>query len=245
MAKAIEHYENLLADHYSWLWGGLEAKITENESFFKESNIVPKKSGNAVDLGSGSGFQTIPLSKAGFNVTAIDLSTKLLEEIAENSPGLKIQTCQDDMLNFQKHVPEKIELAVCMGDSLPHLNSIQEVSTLFTRVSNHLEVGGKFILTFRDLNTELKDLDRFIPVQSDSRKIFTCFLEYESEYVKVHDLIHVKKNGKWSFQKSFYRKLKISGDWAISKLRDLGLTIETFECSRGLYTIIASKQKSI
>ncbi len=37
---------------------------------------------------------------------------------------------------------------------------------------------------------ELTELDRFIPVKSDGSKIFTCFLEYEKETVKVHDIIY-------------------------------------------------------
>jgi hypothetical protein len=48
------------------------------------------------------------------------------------------------------------------------------------------------------------NLFRFIPVRSDDRTVFTCFLEWETATdeitkdgsgctVKVHDLVHVKK----------------------------------------------------
>ncbi len=241
MAKFIEHYDNLLADHYSWLWGGLDEKITENAAFFKAKGVTPSLGSIAVDLGAGSGFQSIPLAMAGYQVVAIDLCKKLLAELRQNSPELSIQMHHADLLEFPRYIPETVDLVVCMGDTLPHLNSVNEVNTLFTKVSNHLPVGGKFILTFRDLSLELKELDRFIPVHNDSRKIFTCYLEYETDCVKVHDLIYTSVNGHWQLEKSYYQKLRLVGTWVVDRLQELGLKIESYESNRGLVSIIAIK----
>jgi len=34
MPSVIDHYETLLAQHYSWLLGGVEPKVEENRNFF-------------------------------------------------------------------------------------------------------------------------------------------------------------------------------------------------------------------
>ncbi len=73
MATVKEHYEQVLSDVYSWMFGGYSAEIERNIDFFKRHKIEPEQSGIAIDLGAGCGFQSISLAKAGFSVTAVDL----------------------------------------------------------------------------------------------------------------------------------------------------------------------------
>ncbi len=181
MASVAEHYEHLLAEHYSWLFGGFDTKVAENREFFKAHSLTPRKGGSAVDLDPGPGFQSIPLAQSGFSVTAIDLNEKLLNELQLNSEGLSINTLQDDLTKFASHCANDIELCVCMGDTLTHLNSKGLVAKLLKDIHGALEEDGKVVLTYRDLTNELTDLERFMPVKSDQHTIFTCFLEYETD----------------------------------------------------------------
>lgn len=241
MANVTEHYENHLADYYSWLFGGIKSKTEENKIFFESHSILPCGSGIAVDLGCGSGFQAIPLANLGFDVNAIDLSEKLLHELNSNKEGVAIKTIKDDILNFQNYLRKDIELAICMGDTITHIDSKEKIKCLFHKVYDALENNGKFVLTFRDLMYELKDLDRFIPVRSDDSRIFTCFLEYEKETVKVHDIIYDRTEMGWNLKKSFYRKTRIPLDWTKEELEKEGFVIEFSNSEKGLITIIAKK----
>lgn len=242
MADLVEHYENHLSDSYSWLYGGLEFGVSENLSFFETHSLIPCGSRIAVDLGCGSGFQSIPLAQLGYSVIALDQSEKLLNELRNNLQGLQIKTIAGDLINFRSYCPDQVELCVCMGDTLTHLDSLKKIQTLFSDVYDSLENSGRFVLTFRDLTSELKHLDRFIPVRSDDSKIFTCFLEYQEETVKVHDLIYEKIGDKWSLKKSFYYKLRISVDWVQDTLKQVGFSLDLFKSERGLVTILASKK---
>lgn len=240
MADVSDHYNNLLADNYTWIYGGFDLQIKNNLEFFKKYDIFPKANKLAVDLGAGSGFQSIPLAQLGFKVTAIDLSDKLLNELKTNSE-LDIKTIKDDFLNFPNYLPAKAELAVCMGDTLTHLGSKDIIVELFNSVYEHLDTNGTFILTFRDLTTELKELDRFIPVRNDKNKIFTCFLEYEPDYVNVHDIIYELINSFWVLRKSYYRKCRIDFEWCKNQLGNSGFKIRLSSNEKGLITIIADK----
>ena len=213
----------------------------KNAAFFNKYGISPRASKVAIDLGAGCGFQSIPLAKAGFSVTAVDINGKLLNELRNNSGTLAISTIQDDLINFDKYVTDKAELIVCMTDTLVHLESKDKVRSLFTKVVSSLEPGGKFIISFRDLSSELFELDRFIPVKSDENTVFTCFLEYEPDTVKVHDLIYKKNNDKWILIKSFYRKLRLSKDWVDSRLASVGFKDIASKVEHGLVTVIATK----
>lgn len=243
MTTVAEHYENLLADYYSWMFGDFEAKVDVNRRFFAAQQIGSGKSGIVADLGAGPGFQAIPLAQAGFRVLAVDLSRKLLSELQGKMDALPITAIHDDMLNFAAHCEEPIELCVCMGDTLPHLESFDQVRLLLERVYRSLEAGGRFVLTFRDLTCELTGLDRFIPVRSDANTIFTCFLEYEEDHVKVHDLVYTRNQDKWELRKSWYRKLRIPLEWVIERLRETGFIIDLSDKIDDVITIIAVKAK--
>ena len=241
MATVKEHYDRVLSDVYSWMFGGFDSGIERNIDFFKKNKISPVRSGVAIDLGAGCGFQSVPLAKVGFSVIAVDTDGKLLNELKNNCGTLAVNIVQDDLINFEKYARDKAELVVCMTDTLVHLESKDKVLSLFNKVVSSLELGGKFIITFRDLSSELSELDRFIPVKSDENIIFTCFLEYEPETVKVHDLVYKKNSEKWNLNKSFYRKLRLSKDWVDSQLFSVGFNRVESTVDHGFITVIATK----
>jgi len=241
MASVQEHYDQFLAPYYSWISGGFELKITENRKFVRDHHILPGTSNAAVDLGAGSGFQSIPLAEAGFNVVAIDMNQHLLAELKNNARGLSVMTVQDDILNFIRHSAAQNDVIVCMGDTLTHLQRLEDVVTLLEKAYHALVDDGRFVLAFRDMSRELTGLDRFIPVRSDANRIFTCFVEYEQEHVLVHDILYEQINSQWLMKKSFFRKLRISPSWTQTQLEKIGFKIETTELEKGMVTFIVRK----
>ncbi len=242
MANVEQHYDQVLSDVYSWMYGGFDSALARFTEFFENRGIAPQGSGRAVDLGAGCGFQSIPLAGLGFSVTAIDLDRKLLEELRMHASDLDITVVQADLLQFDEHVRAPVELVVCMVDTLLHLERKADVSTLFVKVGSVLEPGGKLILSFRDLSRDATELDRFIPVRSDDSTVFTCFLEYEPETVRVHDLVYRRQHdGRWAFLKSYYRKLRLAQSWVESELARAGFARAEASAERGFVTILAAK----
>jgi hypothetical protein len=161
--------------------------------------------------------------------------------LTKHKGKLSITTINDDLNNLNIHCPEDLELIICMGDTLTHLETKSIVKDLFDKAYSHLMAEGYFIITYRDLSLELKELDRFIPVNSDEATILTCFLEYEDEKVRVYDLIYEKENGKWNLKKSYYSKLRLPAAWTLHELQETGFTIKHSSSEKGLVTIIALK----
>lgn len=239
--KAIDHYENHLAGYYNWIYGGLENKINENMAFFDRHGISPHLSGAAIDLGAGSGFQSIPLAKKGFRVFSVDFSDKLLNELKTVKNDLDIKIINSNILDFSAYQNNDPELIVCMGDTLTHLENYSDVKLLMANCYRQLTDGGKLILTFRDLTRELTGVTRFIPVMNDENKIFTCFLEYYPDYVNVYDIINERVNDRWSQKISYYKKIKIQPGELKACLNELNFNIKLFDIDKGLITVIAEK----
>ncbi|NKB36876.1 MAG: methyltransferase domain-containing protein [Gammaproteobacteria bacterium] len=243
MAAVSEHYDSLLGEIYSWFTGGFEENAKKNRAFFDKYNIHPRLGKRALDLGAGPGVQSIPLAQFGYEVTAIDTSEHLLGELRGHAEklGLHIDIIHDDMLGFPEYVISPVELIVCMTDTIVHVESKELVTELFGKAYSALEKEGQFVLTFRDLSFELSELDRFIPLKSDDNRIFSCFLEYQQDSVKVHDLIYRKENDVWQFDKSFYHKLRLSVNWVEESLVNSGFRIRVSDSLKGFTHLIASK----
>ena len=235
MESVREHYDRLLARHYTWMFGKpFDAKVSEQTAILREALEITGstvKSGPAVDLGCGPGYQAIALAQLGFSpVVAIDTSSALLDELRAHAGALPIQAVEDDIMRMERHVaPRSAQAIVCMGDTITHLESRAATLDLLRASSKALVPGGALIITYRDLSSELHGVDRFIPVQSDDDRVMTCFLEFDQdESVMVHDLVYSKEQAGWNFEKSSYRKLRLAVDWLEDAMTNVG-----FQVSRG------------
>ena len=204
-----EHYDSHLADFYAWMTGDFETKQQEFQNFLMANSIIPSSAKKAIDLGAGHGLQSIPLAKLGFKVIAVDFNKQLLDELKINGDGLDIEIVDDDIRKINEFADEEVELIVCCGDTLSHLDSKNEVGKLLTSIAAILKAGNKTLLSFRDYSTELTGDSRFIPVKSDDTRILTCVLDYENETVRVTDLLNEKKETGWTQKVSSYNKVRI------------------------------------
>jgi SAM-dependent methyltransferase len=248
MSTVNEHYEQLLSQHYTWMFGAsFEERVNEQKAFLSSAleplNYTPEAA-LAVDLGCGPGFQTIALARIGFSpVIAVDTSSALLDELRSHIGSLPVRIEKADLRTLAAIVPSgKATVIVCMGDTLTHLPERDDVSALFRAVFDRLRPGGMFVLTYRDLTMELSGTDRFIPVRSDDNKIMTCFLEFENaDSVVVHDLVYMRQGAGWSLNKSSYRKLRLGTAWIREGLLRAGFEILSQDLSGRLIGLAAVK----
>ncbi|PYM69587.1 MAG: class I SAM-dependent methyltransferase, partial [Candidatus Rokuibacteriota bacterium] len=163
MASVRDHYDTVLSEHYSRMFGDFEAKVAEQHALLERLGVAPgRRAATAMDLGCGSGFQSVALARLGFQVLAIDFSQRLLAELRDRARGLPVEAIAGDIRDVATLVPTAVELAVCMGDTLSHLEFEADLTRVFDGVAARLVAGGRLVLTFRDLSGELCDLDRVI-----------------------------------------------------------------------------------
>lgn len=99
-----------------------------------------------LELASGSGNILIPLAEAGIDIQGIDISDQMLRackgKAAERKTKVKI--AKGDIRGFE--LDRQFSLIYIAGNSLQHLNTVDEISACFRSVRRHLEANGRFIL---------------------------------------------------------------------------------------------------
>ena len=241
MTTVRDHYSSHLAPIYLWMAGGFDSALKLGKSDLDALGIKAGANMTALDLGAGFGMHAIPLAREGWAVTAVDESPELLKELQERGVGLPIQVIEGNLLSPGKYVSAAPHVVLCMGDTLTHIQTKEEIAGFFAEVSRILAPGGVFAMTFRDYTSPAIGERRFIPVRSDEKRIHTCFLEEGPTHIVVHDIVHERAGDTWSMKVSSYTKLRLSPEWALDALRSVGLSPTAGAGPRGMVQIVARR----
>jgi SAM-dependent methyltransferase len=250
MTMATEHYDRLLAAHYTWMLGGDIAAIAKDQArLLSQLGVSPGAAGAlAVDLGCGPGTQSLALAELGFApVLAVDTSRTLLSELSglagRTGYSSAIRPLHTDIRGaLAEHTrPSSVAAVACMGDTLTHLPAKEDIDALLRDAARSLAANGQLVLSYRDLTIPRIGADRFLPVRATEDKIMTCFLEYtDHDTVLVHDLIHTRSGHTWHQQVSSYPKLRISSTWLTGRCHEAGLDIQHNTAGPGGLRIITA-----
>lgn len=117
------------------------------------------KSGSKVlDMACGSGRHAIIFSKHGFDVTAVDLSQRLISEAKSNAvrSGANINFVLSDILDF--NTPVRFDLALNLFTSIGYFESDEDNLSVILKAYALLKSNGYFVLDFFNKEYLLKNL---------------------------------------------------------------------------------------
>lgn len=244
MATVEAHYRDHLAPVYAWMAGGMEAAWAAGSAELDELRLEPRPGDLALDLGAGFGMHAVPLARRGVNVLALDSSAQLLDALQRNAVGLPLQAVRDDLLSFPRHLRQSPRFILCMGDTITHLPDMASLERLAGMAAKAIARGGLFVITFRDYSQALVGDRRFVHVRSDKDRILTCFLEYEAQVVKVHDVLHQRRGDAWEMTVSSYPKLRVQPEQLIDQLRSVGFSVVRQAGLRGMVRLVCSYRRT-
>ena len=128
----MSQFYNQIAEKYDFIF-----PLSPAHKTFFASELHGK---TILDVGAATGNLTAYLSLQGYEVTAIDLSERLIAKAAEK--GVTVQ--QLNMLAIDE-LPT-FDNIVCIGNTLPHLDSKTSVQLFLQKAYGQLTQGGKLVL---------------------------------------------------------------------------------------------------
>ncbi|MEH7391299.1 class I SAM-dependent methyltransferase [Bacillus sp. JJ1474] len=101
-----------------------------------------------LDIAAGAGNQAIELAKAGYHVTAVDLDEKMVEKVEQKlmDHHLNLSSLKLDMRNIDHFHDRSFDAAICIGNSIVHLESFEEISMSIKKIWNVLSEDGVLII---------------------------------------------------------------------------------------------------
>jgi ubiquinone/menaquinone biosynthesis C-methylase UbiE len=192
--KINKFYESI-ADYYDYIFDPDDSAEVINELYL---NSKPCR---IIDIGCATGKLAAGLAGMNHEVTAIDLDSKMIEtaEGKYKQKGMKLKFMRENMLEIGGIFEAgHFEAAVCVGNTIVHLQGPEKITEFFSAVNKILKPGAVFI-------AQILNYDRII-----SQKINKLAL-IENDKIKFeryYDLDTAKNGGMIIFQ----TKLTVKGD---------------------------------
>ena len=145
-----------------------------------------RKSGGAVlELTSGTGRLSIPLLKAGIDLTCVDYSEKMLAVLKRKLADESLSCSVHEMDITELALDEKYDLIFIPFNSLSEILEPEKHEKALKSIREHLSENGKFICTMhnpevrlRTVDGEMKKLGEY-PMEDTGMLVMKYILRYD------------------------------------------------------------------
>lgn len=181
--RETDHYVKEYVEGFVEKWDALidwDARAESEGQFFIDVLRSRGKS-TVLDVAAGTGFHSVQLLKAGFDVTSVDGSAEMLTKAFENARehGQMLKTVHADWRWLNKDIHGKFDAIVCLGNSFTHLHTDQDRRRALAEFYAALKYDGVLIL-------DQRNYDAILDIGFDSsHKYYYCGdrVTAEPEYV--------------------------------------------------------------
>lgn len=162
----MSFYEEI-SKYYDYIFPTGEDQVR----FLKEIlGTAPKK---VLDIACGTGGYSLELAKQGHNVTAVDLDAEMISQLGLKAQrnGYSVRFLQANMLDLDSKLSEKFNMVFCIGNSIVHLDNLDQIKNFLVSTKKLLENDGSLVLQIinfdRILLRDIKSLPTIIDEKND------------------------------------------------------------------------------
>ena len=179
-----EVYDRVYEESFGTFYDDLTAKTLSviNELVAPGCDIL--------DVGAGTGRLAIPLSQAGFQVTAVDASRGMLDVLKRKDTNKLITTHQN--LVQELDLNKKFPFIACVFSVFCYLATEDDLRNCIRAIASHLSDGGKALvdftarISFQGMSYQSEDLIRTVIVEEEN-SAEGLFRYYETVQVSSPD----------------------------------------------------------
>ncbi len=133
-----------------------EARADSEGRFFIDI-LKARDKQKILDVATGTGFHSVQLLKAGFDVTSADGNAEMLTKAFENArdKDLMLHTVHADWRWLNKDVNGKFDAIICLGNSFTHLHDEQDRRRALAEFYAALKWDGILIMDQRNYDAIL------------------------------------------------------------------------------------------
>jgi glycine/sarcosine N-methyltransferase len=183
--RRSSHYKSEYAKSFVEKWDELidwDRRAKSESGFFIEQLKAHGKH-KVLDVATGTGFHSVQLIEAGFEVTSLDGSPTMLAKAFENAHdrGHILRTVQADWRWLNRDVHDLYDAVICLGNSFTHLHSENDRRKALAEYYATLRHDGILILDQRNYDALL---DKRV---SPSHQFYYCGEDVKAEPEHVDD----------------------------------------------------------
>ncbi|MEL7048310.1 MAG: class I SAM-dependent methyltransferase [Pseudomonadota bacterium] len=157
--RKTDHYRKEYIESFVDKWDALidwDRRAEAEGKFFIEK-LREHGAKKVLDVATGTGFHSVMLQKAGFEVTSVDGSEEMLTKAFDNARnhGQMLRTIHADWRWLNRHVHDLYDAVICLGNSFTHLHKDNDRRKALAEFYATLRHDGILILDQRNYDALL------------------------------------------------------------------------------------------
>ena len=144
--------------------------------------------GKALDVACGTGTYTVALAERGIDTVGADISAAMLEHTSRlaEQEGVKPELINCPMQRLGDHTVGPFDLIICLGNSLPHLLSDEDLDSTLSGFSRLLDRQGVVIVHLLNFAALLAANERVVAITRKDDAEYIRFYDFMGDYVNFN-----------------------------------------------------------
>ena len=177
-------FYKMLADSYDKVFD-----VSKSEMDFLLSCIKGKDT-SILDIACGTGQYTIELFNLGYiDIHALDLDPSMIEKAVSKSKAIDFKV--GNMLDFGNLYNRKFGFIYCTGNSIAHLNDLDEILSFLKETYSLLEKGGCLALQIINFDRIFSGNITSLPLIKKDNLVFERIYELHSKNVTFKGILSI------------------------------------------------------
>lgn len=176
------------------------------ESFLFRTVFRANKVERVLDVGCGTGMHARLFAQMGLKVTASDPVPAMIEATRRNLGGMNADLVVARFDETAAKCGGPFDCITCVGNSLPHVLTDDELRSSLTAIAAGLRDGGVVVIHGNNYDAIVENDERIMPLRSvrkgTSEYVFIRMFEGQAPVLTFHVLSLVKQGGDWSMSAS-------------------------------------------
>ena len=154
--------------------------------------------GKVLDLGCGTGLYAKNLDNKFTSVTAIDIDYNMIQSIKESKNSNVNAICCNIKTIDEVFQNEKFDSIYCIGNTLVHLEDLNSINDLFSKIYNLLTQEGMLIIQIINYDRIIKSSISKLPKieDKDNELVFERNYEYNKNTNRISFITTLKVSNK-------------------------------------------------
>jgi glycine/sarcosine N-methyltransferase len=197
---------------------------------FIEAQLQAGDARRILDAACGTGMHAVALARAGHDVTGADLSAGMIARARDNAAaeGVDVRFELAGFGQLAARVGTGYDAVLCLGNSLPHLLTSDDLRAALTDFAACLQPGGLVLIQNRNFDAVLTQRERWMAPQShregDAEWLFFRFYDFEPDTTLTFNVVTLRRaeKGEWSQQVQSTRLWPLQRDDLVNALAVAG-----------------------
>ena len=173
---------------------------------FIERSLREADACQVLDVACGTGMHAIELTRRGYEVVGADLSAPMIELARQNaaSAGVVARFVVAGFGDLAERVGDPFDAVLCLGNSLPHVLSAEDLEKALADFAAVLRPGGLLLIQNRNFDAVLARRERFMEPEahreSDREWLFVRFYDFDTDGTITFNMVILRRDaeGKWA-----------------------------------------------